>query len=317
MKDFFVSYSHLDQAWAEWIASTLEDAKYSTVIQAWDFPAGSNFAAEMQRAATECKRTIAVLSKEYLASVYTLSEWLVAFADDPTGQHRKLVPVRVQPCEIVGFLKPIVYCDLVGLDQTKAKDALINAVRTERRKPDEPSAFPGRQLADADKKAGLPSEELEKIRAVKKLLRILRTSYTTFLAQCRVRDELVERMHKRLSIEENLEYERFFHRYFALMDDEERQLHGIIRAYTENVMSEYNKRALDLLDQLPELVDQVELLSELHEHLAIWLGKYKGVLEKSPSVSLVYVGVEEGVPFPRGVEENLQSYLKTLATKGK
>src|SRR2546430_5406783 len=126
MKDFFVSYAHEDEPWAEWIAATLEDAKYSTVIQAWDFAPGSNFAAEMQRAATECARTIAVLSKEYLASIYTLSEWLVAFADDPVGHHRKLVPVRVRPCEIVGFLKPIVYCDLVGLDPSKAKAALIN-----------------------------------------------------------------------------------------------------------------------------------------------------------------------------------------------
>lgn len=123
-------------------------------------------------------------------------------------------------------------------------------------------------------------------------------------------------MHERLKIEENLEYERFFHRYYSMMDEEERQLHGIIRAYTENVMSEYNKLALNILDGLPELVDEVELLPELHEHLAIWLGKYKGVLENSPAVSLVYVGVEEGVPFPHLVEAKLQSYLKALTTKG-
>lgn len=37
MKDFFVSYTETDQAWAVWIAWTLEAAGYSTVIQVWDF----------------------------------------------------------------------------------------------------------------------------------------------------------------------------------------------------------------------------------------------------------------------------------------
>jgi hypothetical protein len=42
MKDFSISYTKADQAWAAWIAWTLEAAGYSTVIQAWDFLPGSN-----------------------------------------------------------------------------------------------------------------------------------------------------------------------------------------------------------------------------------------------------------------------------------
>jgi TIR domain len=61
MKDFFISYTRTDQAWAEWIAWTLEGTGYSTVIQAWDFRPGTNFVLEMQRAAAEANRTIAVL----------------------------------------------------------------------------------------------------------------------------------------------------------------------------------------------------------------------------------------------------------------
>jgi phage replication-related protein YjqB (UPF0714/DUF867 family) len=38
--DFFVSCTGADQAWAEWIASQLEEAGYSTVLQAWDFRLG-------------------------------------------------------------------------------------------------------------------------------------------------------------------------------------------------------------------------------------------------------------------------------------
>jgi phage replication-related protein YjqB (UPF0714/DUF867 family) len=36
-RDFFISYTGADRAWAEWIAVQLEAAGYSTVLQAWDF----------------------------------------------------------------------------------------------------------------------------------------------------------------------------------------------------------------------------------------------------------------------------------------
>ena len=35
--DFFISYNHKDEQWATWIAKTLEDSGYTTIIQAWDF----------------------------------------------------------------------------------------------------------------------------------------------------------------------------------------------------------------------------------------------------------------------------------------
>jgi hypothetical protein len=62
MKDFFVSYTANDEPWAVWIAWQLEQAGYSTVLQAWDFPPGSSFVVEMDKAAKGSKRTLAVLS---------------------------------------------------------------------------------------------------------------------------------------------------------------------------------------------------------------------------------------------------------------
>ena len=44
-KDFFISYSGDDKTWAEWIAWQLDEAGYTTVLQAWDFRPGSNFLA--------------------------------------------------------------------------------------------------------------------------------------------------------------------------------------------------------------------------------------------------------------------------------
>ena len=96
--DFFISYNRADAAWAEWIAWQLEAADYTTVIQAWDFRPGGNFALQMQKAAAQAERTIAVLSPDFLASSFTQPEWAAAFAQDPTGAKGLLLPVRVREC---------------------------------------------------------------------------------------------------------------------------------------------------------------------------------------------------------------------------
>ena len=140
--DFFISYAAADRAWAEWIAWTLKTAGYSIRIQAWHFDAGSNFALEMQTATAKSARTIAVLSPHFLESEYTSSEWAAAFAADPRGEKRKLVPVRIIECEPEGVLSQIVYIDLIGLDELGARDRLINEVKG-RAEPAEAPRYPG------------------------------------------------------------------------------------------------------------------------------------------------------------------------------
>ena len=39
---FFISYTAVDRAWAEWIAWQLEAAGHRVVVQAWDFRPGEN-----------------------------------------------------------------------------------------------------------------------------------------------------------------------------------------------------------------------------------------------------------------------------------
>ena len=141
-KDFFISYASADRSWAEWIAWQLEAAGLTTVIQAWDFHAGSNFVLDMNKASAQATRTIAVLSPDYFASKFTPSEWAVAFSRDPRGEHGTLVPIRVRPCNVKGLLGQIVYIDLVDLDEATAKQTLLERISRQRRKPATPPAFP-------------------------------------------------------------------------------------------------------------------------------------------------------------------------------
>ncbi|NEZ54165.1 TIR domain-containing protein [Adonisia turfae] len=84
-KDFFISYNSADRQWAEWIAYVLEEHGYSVIIQAWDFRPGGNFILDMQKATADAKRTVMVLSDDYLQALYTQPEWAAAFQQDPMG----------------------------------------------------------------------------------------------------------------------------------------------------------------------------------------------------------------------------------------
>lgn len=155
MKDFFISYNNADSQWAEWIAWSLEEAGYTTIIQAWDFRPGSNFVLNMQQAAIEANRTIAVISENYLNSLFTQPEWAAAFAQNPTSDQAKLIPVRIQQCELKGLLAPIVYIDLVGVGKGRLKEVLLAGVHQALRpdvnprpgKPVSPPSLPGMSQA--------------------------------------------------------------------------------------------------------------------------------------------------------------------------
>ncbi len=160
MTDFFISYNHNDTDWAEWIAIQLETAGYTTILQAWDFRPGSNFVLEMDRAMKEAERTLAILSPHYLAALHTHPEWAAAFAHDPTGSKRVLIPIRVQCVEIAGLLGQIVHIDLVGKDEIEAKAALLEGVQSDRPKRTVPfptrgsKTFPGKPVVASRRSRG-------------------------------------------------------------------------------------------------------------------------------------------------------------------
>jgi TIR domain len=149
-KDFFVSYNNADREWAEWIAWTLEEAGYSTILEAWDFRPGSNFVLEMQKAAQKADRLIAVLSPDYLAAGFPQPEWASAFAGDPQGLERRLVPVIVRQCDPSGLLATVVQIRLYDMDSERARETLIAGVDPGRAKPLTQPVFPGGALSVRD-----------------------------------------------------------------------------------------------------------------------------------------------------------------------
>ncbi len=147
----FISYNKADRDWAEWIAGVIEGAGYEPILQAWHFRPGENFVLRMHEATAETNITIAVLSEAYLKAEYTQPEWAAAFARDPTGKERHLIPVRVTACSPTGLLAQVIYIDLVDLNEQDAGRTLLDGLKPSG-KPTGPPSFP----TSAKPRAGFP-----------------------------------------------------------------------------------------------------------------------------------------------------------------
>ncbi|GHO98815.1 tetratricopeptide repeat protein [Reticulibacter mediterranei] len=135
--DFFISYHSTgkDQAWAEWMAWQLEQAGYRVHFQGWDVRPGSNIVKVMDDATKHAERTLLVLSAASLASDEMVAQWAVAFRRDPAGKERRVLPVRIDACEITGLLGSLAFIDLVDLEEQQARDRLLEGVKQQRVKP--------------------------------------------------------------------------------------------------------------------------------------------------------------------------------------
>ena len=141
--DLFVSYAGPDRPWAEWAAQQLETAGYSVELDVWDWAAGSNAVLKMNDALARARRVLIMYSTAYFdRSRFTVDEWTGVVAERPNGGEGRLVPVRVQEVKPPPILTPLVYRDLFGLNEQRARAELLAAVGGPRR-PKWPVPFPG------------------------------------------------------------------------------------------------------------------------------------------------------------------------------
>jgi TIR domain/Tetratricopeptide repeat/NB-ARC domain len=145
--DFFVSHAGADQAWAEWVAWQLAEAGYTVELDVWDWAPGRNFVTAMNDALERAARVVALFSAAYFdRSRYTTEEWSAALVHVPGAKQDRVVPVRVEEvaAELVpAVLRPLMWCDVFGVDADQARRRLLDAVRGPRR-PDGEPVFPGR-----------------------------------------------------------------------------------------------------------------------------------------------------------------------------
>ncbi|MFI5012394.1 MAG: tetratricopeptide repeat protein [Hyphomicrobiales bacterium] len=126
--DYFISRRGAGAAMAQEVAEVLTDAGYSVFVQDRDIAPGINFIAAIHEALKRCRHFIALLTKDYDASEFTLME-LTNFmaAAARAGGERRLVVLRIEDCTPGGVLAGHVFTDLVGIDDPRERRQRILA----------------------------------------------------------------------------------------------------------------------------------------------------------------------------------------------
>ena len=148
------------------------------------------------------------------------------------------------------------------------------------------------------------------------MYRHLQLTKTTFRAQYKRRIELEKLLKAKSPVDEPLTAEMRMMKHYPNLTKEEKFIFEQIRALTEGPMYQGNNAILMLLDSHPELYQQIGVFTPLYNHLSIWKNKYHRLFEKRDDMSLVYVGVEDGVPFPSEIDGLVEEWIKIEKSNG-
>lgn len=118
--DVFVSYSHKDQQWvASVLVNTLRENGLKVMFDETEFQGGITSIENMTSAVAKSRRTVAVLTPNWVNSQWTLFEGLLTAQEDPTGARGRLIPILRQKCDPPKWLSIRSYLDF-------ADDAVVS-----------------------------------------------------------------------------------------------------------------------------------------------------------------------------------------------
>ena len=134
--DVFISYSSRDKDWVRGeLLKRIEQAGLKAFIDFRDFKGGAFSIKEMERGVLKCRKTLLVLTPDYVKSGWCMIENIMTVTLDPTNESLRLIPLLKTPCEkplYVGALTHIDFTD--GADMDLAWRQLLIALG----KPQEP-----------------------------------------------------------------------------------------------------------------------------------------------------------------------------------
>jgi hypothetical protein len=127
-RDFFISFTSRNKKWADWVTYHLERKGYSVFYQHQDFPPGSDFMKSINNALANTKATIALWSNDYFSSRFGTLESTIALQQSISSNLIRLIPVRLEECEIDPIFLNRAFIDLVGLRDNEAQKVLIGGI---------------------------------------------------------------------------------------------------------------------------------------------------------------------------------------------
>lgn len=163
--DVFISYSRRDQDWVQkWLIPTLKKAGLRTCIDYESFDLGAHLIAEIERAVLSSRKTVIVLTPDYLNSAWTNMETILTATLDPGARRRRIIPLLLKKCDPPLHLRSLVYLDFThrGRFEDKMKRLIRHlTLHVSRTKASEwrPSGNDADLDTDASPSSGLSSLE--------------------------------------------------------------------------------------------------------------------------------------------------------------
>jgi tetratricopeptide (TPR) repeat protein len=116
--DVFISYSHKDETWVtQTLLPRLEKAGLRVCIDYRDFRPGAPSVKEMKRAVSESRKTLLILTPDYLASGWTEFEVTLAQTLDPANRDLRLIPLLKAKCDLPLEISYLTYVDFARPDR--------------------------------------------------------------------------------------------------------------------------------------------------------------------------------------------------------
>ncbi len=146
--------------------------------------------------------------------------------------------------------------------------------------------------------------------SVQRIANYQEISYVTFIAQAKRRNELVAMIEARIGEKRDMQFEKYFSYYFEKLNNEEMFVFEQIRGMTEVGLYQNNLKIVNELNSNPQIIELIPDTKALQQHLEFWLNKYHSIFKQREDMCLLYVGVEDGVPYPNEVNNNIKNWLE-------
>lgn len=143
----------------------------------------------------------------------------------------------------------------------------------------------------------------------------LKLTKTTYLAQKRRRNELKVSLLKKIPEPIPMQSEQRMRLHYPNLTEDEKFIYDQIRAMSEGPTYQGNLRIYQLLEAHNEVYDEIETFHALFSHLSIWLSKFDRLFRNRPDMAFVFVGEEDGVPFPSTIDAEVEKWLAEHAPK--
>ena len=126
-KKLFLSHSSRDKDLVISVALDLNEKGITTWLDAFDILPGESIVSKINQGLENCEFILLFLSKNSVSSNWVMKEWETILWDEINSNKIRIIPIKLQDCEIPKILQTKKYIDF-SIDYNSGINQLINTI---------------------------------------------------------------------------------------------------------------------------------------------------------------------------------------------